>query len=145
MWSNFSIQRSVFNTCSNFSTVAIIHFVLTLAFMNGFHGFHRNIRRRAIGRAVGRRTGVFRWRENRVRKATGEGKGTRGGQSSQSLGHSQCGSLWCNRDAEAPCFCAFGERSRPSDKPASIPPYLLLPTHLSLAGSWTISRSIFSV
>lgn len=31
-------------------------------------------------------------------------EGTREGQSSQSLGHSQYGSLWCNHDAEAPCF-----------------------------------------
>lgn len=81
----------------------------------------RNISRRAIGRAVERRAGVFRSRENRVRKATLQRRAREGGQSSQSLGHSQYGSLWCNRDAEAPCFCAFGERSRPSNKPVPIP------------------------
>lgn len=85
----------------------------------------RNICRHAIERAVERRAGVFRWRENRVRKATLQGRARGDGQSSQSLGHSQYGSLWCNRDAEAPCFCAFGERSRPSNKPA--------PTSLSQA------------
>lgn len=86
--------------------------------------------------------------ERKQGEKSNRGKGRargEGGQSSQSLGHSQYGSLWCNRDAEAPCFCAFGERSRPSDKPASIPPSLAPPDHLSLAGSWTISRPIFSV
>lgn len=69
-----------------------------------------------------RRTGGLPLERKQGEKSNVAGEGTRGGQSSQSLGHSQYGSLWCNRDAEAPCFCAFGERSRPSDKPASIPP-----------------------
>lgn len=64
-----------------------------------------------------------------MRKATlqrrARGKGTREGQSSQSLGHSQYGSLWYNRDAEAPCFCAFGFGER---SPLRHPPPLLSPT-----------------
>lgn len=50
----------------------------------------------------------FRFERKQGEKSNVVEKGTREGQSSQSLGHSQYGSLWCNRDAEAPCFCAFG-------------------------------------
>jgi len=64
-------------------------------------------------------------RENEARKA----KACRGGreeygQSSQSLGHSQYGSLWCNRNAEAPCFHALGENG---DPPANLPSPLPFP------------------
>lgn len=92
----------------------------------------------------------FRFERKQGEKSNVVEKGTREGQSSQSLGHSQYGSLWCNRDAEAPCFCAFGvpfpdpptNRRSPSF-PLSPPP---APDRLSLlAGSRTVSRPIFSV
>jgi len=71
-------------------------------------------------------------RENRVRKAM---LWMREGQFSQSLGHSQYGSLWYNRATEAPCFC------EPSVSVSNPPPNLLHSPALSnlLAGSWTVS------
>lgn len=132
---------------------AVALFILMLT--NGFHGFHgRGI---SVGapldwRRREARGGTFRSGENRVRKATlqrrARGRGG-GGQSSQSLGHSQYGSLWCNRDAEAPCFCAFGERSptlRQTLPPTPPPPPLPLvssrPSQPSLRQSDSLSLHI---
>lgn len=66
----------------------------------------RNIHR---GGADGRAGGKPAVEEKTGREKQKPGEEGGGGQSSQSLGHSQYGSLWCNRDAEAPCFHAFGE------------------------------------
>jgi len=92
----------------------------------------RNICRRAIGPAVERRGRGFPFGRKRGEKSNVAEKGTKGGQSSQSLGHSQYGSLWCNRDAEAPCFCAFGERSPTLQHTLLISPRPSQPPHRQL-------------
>lgn len=105
------------------STVAIIHFVLTLTFTNAASTDFTS--EEYLSARHWTHSSLLFSEGKQSEKSNVADEGTREGQSSQSLGHSQYGSLWCNRDAEAPCFCEPSvNASQPSNKPSSSPPSL---------------------